>query len=160
MVRLKQPKRRKPQKPAIRKRRGEATNVSVDYEALAQFRYRLRIFLELADTNARNVGLTSQQYQALLAIKGLSGRTPMYVGELAGFLLIKHHTAVELVGRMVRLGLLRRTVDTSDNRRVLVTLTKKGNLLLRKVAAVNFKHLGASSLTLARVSRLFGPQRP
>jgi DNA-binding MarR family transcriptional regulator len=140
------------------RKRGE-TNVSVDYEALAQFRYRLRVFLEFADTNARKVGLTSQQYQALLTIKGLSGETPMFVGELAGFLLIKHHTAVELVGRMVRLGLLQKTVDASDNRRVLVTLTKKGNLLLRKVAAVNFRHLGASSLTLSRVTRLFGRQR-
>ena len=140
------------------RKRGE-TNVSVDYEALAQFRYRLRVFLEFADTNARKVGLTSQQYQALLTIKGLSGETPMFVGELAGFLLIKHHTAVELVGRMVRLGLLQKTVDASDNRRVLVTLTKKGNLLLRKVAAVNFRHLGTSSLTLSRVTRLFGRQR-
>jgi DNA-binding MarR family transcriptional regulator len=159
MIRLKRPRRRKPQAPAVSQRRDKKTNGAVDYEALAQFRYRLRIFLEFADTNARNVGLTSQQYQALLAIKGLSGRTPMYVGELAGFLLIKHHTAVELVGRMVRLGLLRRAVDASDNRRVLVTPTKKGNLLLQKVAAINFKHLGASSLTLAKVSRLLGPQR-
>ncbi len=142
-----------------RSRKRGKTNVSVDYEALAQFRYRLRVFLEFADTNARKVGLTSQQYQAPLTIKGLSGETPMFVGELAGFLLIKHHTAVELVGRMVRLGLLQKTVDASDNRRVLVTLTKKGNLLLRKVAAVNFRHLGASSLTLSRVTRLFGRQR-
>ncbi len=156
---MKLPKRGKPQAAASAKQRDKKTSRAVDYQALAQFRYRLRIFLEFADTNARNVGLTSQQYQALLTIKGLSGKTPMFVGELAGFLLIKHHTAVELVGRMVGLGLLRRTVDASDNRRVLVTLTKKGNLLLRKVAAVNFRHLGASSLTLAKVSRLFGPQR-
>ena len=135
------------------------TKVSVDYEALAQFRYRLRVFLEFADTNAKKVGLTSRQYQALLTIKGLSGEKPMFVGELARFLLIKHHTAVELVGRMVRLGLLQRTADASDNRRVLVTLTKKGNLLLRKVAVVNFRHLGASSLTLSRITRLFGRQR-
>jgi DNA-binding MarR family transcriptional regulator len=157
MVRSEQSKRRKPQ---VRKRRDKKTNVAVDYRALAEFRYRLRIFLEFADANARNVGLTSQQYQALLTIKGLSGETPLFVGELAGFLLIRHHTAVELVGRMVRLGLLRRTVDASDNRRVLVTPTKKGSRLLQKVAAVNFKHLGASSRTLARVTKLLGSQLP
>lgn len=139
-------------------RRGKA-KASVDYKALAQFRYRLRVFLEFADTNARRVGLTSRQYQALLTIKGLSGEAPMFVGELAGFLLIRHHTAVELVGRMVRLGLLQRTVDANDNRRVRVTLTKRGNLQLGKVAAVNFKHLGASSLTLSRITRLFDRQR-
>lgn len=146
-------------KPLAPTRTRGKTKVSVDYEALARFRYRLRVFLEFADTNAKKVGLTSRQYQALLTIKGLSGEKPMFVGELARFLLIKHHTAVELVGRMVRLGLLQRTADASDNRRVLVTLTKKGNLLLRKVAVVNFRHLGASSLTLSRITRLFGRQR-
>ena len=95
------------------RKRGK-TNVSVDYEALAQFRYRLRVFLEFADTNARKVGLTSQQYQALLTIKGLSGETPMLSASSPDFSLIKHHTAVELVGRMVRLGLLQRTVDAND----------------------------------------------
>ena len=78
----------------------------------------------------------------------------MFVGELAQFLLIKHHTTVELVDRMAKLGLLRRTVDANDHRRVLVTLTKKGHLSLQKVATVNFKHLGSSSLTLSKISRL------
>ena len=127
---------------AATRTRGKA-NVSVDYEALAQFRYRLRVFLEFADTNARKVGLTSRQYQALLTIKGLSGEKPMFVGELAGFLLIKHHTAVELVGRMVRLGLLQRTVDASDNRRVLVTLTKKGNLTPAEGRSGQFQTFGS-----------------
>lgn len=154
MVRLKPQKSRKLPGLAIKSRSNEKGRGTVDYKALAQFRYRLRVFLAYSNTNAQNASLTSQQYQALLTIKGFSSQRPMFVGELAQFLLIKHHTTVELVDRMATLGLLRRTVDTNDHRRVLVTLTKKGHLSLQKVATVNFKHLGSSSLTLSKISKL------
>jgi DNA-binding MarR family transcriptional regulator len=154
MVRLKPPKSSKPPVLARKKRSEKKQPGDVDYEALFQFRYRLRMFLAFSDANAHNAGLTSQQYQALLAIKGRSGQKPVAVGELAQFLLIKHHTAVELVDRMVKLGLLQRATDANDNRRALVTVTKKGFSRLQKVAAINFRHLGSSSLTLSKVSRL------
>jgi len=105
---------------------------------------------------AKDAGVTSQQYQALLAIRGLSSQTPMFVGELSRLLLIKHHTTVELVDRMVKLGLLKRTSDAQDKRRVLVTLTKRGQLVLHKVAAIHFKHLGSSSRMLRKISKLLG----
>ena len=126
----------------------------IDYRALAEFRHQLRIFLSFSETNVRKAGLTSQQYQALLAVKGWAGPNPMHVGELARLLLIKHHTAGELVARMTSRGLVRRTVDPTDNRRVLVTLTKKGMDRLKKVAAVNFKHLGGASSAFSKVLKL------
>src|ERR1700752_4664503 len=71
---------------------------SVNYEALAEFRFQLRRFLAFSEANARKNGLTSQQYQALLTIRGLSrSHQNMSVGELADFLLIKHHNAVGLI---------------------------------------------------------------
>lgn len=136
-------------------KRSKATAINtVDYEALAHFRYRLRLFLAFSDMRAKNAGVTSQQYQALLAIKGFSSQKPMFVGELSRLLLIKHHTTVELVDRMVKLGLLTRMVDTQDKRRVLVTLTKRGHSLLQKVAAIHYAHLGSSSRMLRKVSQL------
>ena len=153
MVLLRQRKSPKPHTDAVKN--PDKGSGKVDYEALAEFRYQLRAFLAFSDANAKNAGLTSQQYQALLTIKGLSGRRPMFVGEIARFLLIKHHTAVELVDRMSKSGLLQRTVDADDNRRVLVTLTKQGQLRLQKVATINFKHLRSSSLALLKTSRLF-----
>ena len=138
-------------------KRSKATALNtVDYEALAHFRYRLRLFLAFSDMRAKNAGITSQQYQALLAIKGFSSQKPMFVGELSRLLLIKHHTTVELVDRMVKLGLLNRMVDTQDKRRVLVTLTKRGHSLLQKVAAIHYAHLGSSSRMLRKVSQLLG----
>ena len=154
-----EPKKRKPAKSpgsAIKKQGKAKAHSEADYEALAQFRYRLRLFLAFSDTNAKKVGLTSQQYQALLAIKGFSSERPMFVGELARLLLIRHHTSVELVDRMAKHGLLQRTVDANDKRRVLVTPSKKGYLLLRKVAVVHFKPLGSSSRMLHKISKLLG----
>jgi len=147
-------KMHKSQKIAVKKRSHEKGLADADYEALAHFRYRLRLFVAFADENAKKAGLTSQQFQVLLAIKGFSRRKPMFVGELAKLMLIKHHTTVELVDRMAKLELLRRTVDANDNRRVLVTLTKKGLRFLEKVASVNFRHLGSSSRTLSNLSRI------
>ena len=154
MARLKQRKSPRSDKAESSKRSKANAFNPVDYEALAQFRYTLRLFLAFSDTKAKNAGVTSQQYQALLAIKGFSSQTPMFVGELSRLLVIKHHTTVELVDRMVKLGLLKRMADTQDKRRVQVTLTKRGQLLLQKVAAIHFKHLGSSSRMLRKVSKL------
>ena len=154
MIRLE--RRRSPRSDRAKSSKRSKANAlnPVDYEALAQFRYRLRLFLAFSDMKAKDAGVTSQQYQALLAIRGLSSQTPMFVGELSRLLLIKHHTTVELVDRMVKLGLLNRMVDTQDKRRVLVTLTKRGHSLLQKVAAIHYAHLGSSSRMLRKVSQL------
>ena len=104
--------------------------------------------------NAKNAGVTSQQYQALLAIKGYSREVPMHVGELSRLLLTRHHTTVELVDRLMKLGLLRRSADARDKRRVLVTLTKKGQSRLQTVAAIHFTRLGSSSRMLRKISKL------
>lgn len=149
-----QPKPHKLPRPLPKRRSKQVTRMAVDYRALAEFRHQLRIFLAFSETNARRAGLTSQQYQALLTIKGFGREGAMFVGELARLLLIKHHTAGELIARMAKSGLLTRNVDVNDNRRALVTLTKKGMLRLEKVAALNSKHLGTASLTFSRVLKL------
>src|SRR5512142_1451638 len=67
---------------------------SADYERLAAFRFTLRRFLSQADFNARNAGLTAQQYQALLSIRGgYPGRDEISIGDLAANLLLKNHSA-------------------------------------------------------------------
>ena len=128
----------------------------VDYEALAEFRLQLRQFLAFSEANARKNGLTSQQYQALLTIKGLSEPDHhMSVGQLAEFLLVKHHTAVELIDRMVKAGLLKRFRDSADGRRMLVILTRKGERRLSSVAEVNWDELRSRRLALPRILKSF-----
>ena len=41
-----------------------------DYQRLAEFRYHLRGFLKFSERAAAQMGLSAQQHQALLAIKG------------------------------------------------------------------------------------------
>jgi DNA-binding MarR family transcriptional regulator len=112
-----------------------------DYDALAAFRYAMRRYLAFAETGARSVGLTSQQHQALLAVKAQTQAKPMSIGDLAGQLLIKHHSAVELVGRLERAGFTQRSIDPADRRRVLVSLTPAGEAVLAALSANNLQEL-------------------
>jgi DNA-binding MarR family transcriptional regulator len=128
---------------------------AVNYVALAQFRYELRKFQAFSKAAAKAAGLTPQQHQALLAVRGFSNPGPVSVGDLAEFLLIQPHTAVELVDRMTRLELLTRVVDQSDGRRVLVKLTREGERRLQKLSQTNLKELRAIGPTLTRMLETF-----
>lgn len=75
-----------------------------DYEALSQFRYLIRCFLEFSQEAAKAEGLTPRQHQALLAIRGYPGGGPVAIGDLAERLRLRHHTTVELVDRLSRQG--------------------------------------------------------
>lgn len=126
-----------------------------DYAALAQFRYQLRTFLAFSEAAAQNAGLTAQQHQALLAIKGLADPDGASVGDLARFLLIRHHTAVELLDRMAKLKLIGRQADPKDARRVLVKLTAKGEQKLRSLSRIHLDELSAAAPALGKILRSF-----
>lgn len=130
---------------------------AVDYPALARFRYRLRLFLAFREAEAQKAGLTPQQHQALLGIKGFSGPGPASIGDLARFLLIRHHTAVELVGRMVKLGLLSRVADADDARRVLVQLSRKGERKLQALSSTHIEELQSVNRALGKFLRSLRP---
>ena len=127
----------------------------VDYETLARFRYELRKFLAFSEVEANRSGLTAQQYQALMAIRGFSIHEPVSVGDLADYMLIRHHTAVELVGRMVKLKIISRSTDPFDGRRVLLQLTPEGERRLRRLYKVHVQELRTMGPTLTRMLKLF-----
>jgi DNA-binding MarR family transcriptional regulator len=107
-----------------------------EYEMLASFRHALRRFLSFSEEAAREVGLTPQQHQALLAIKGAKGGE-VTVGHLADALQIKHHSAVGLIDRLVEQGLATRVPAAADRRQVLVTLTAHGLDLLAELTSAH-----------------------
>ena len=124
---------------------------AVNYRALAEFRFALRKFLAFSEEAAADVGLTTQQHQALLAIKGFSQTGALSIRDLAQRLLLRHHSVVELVDRLVKLRLVERLPDPSDRRRVQVGLTELGEHQLRILSAVHLRELqaiGSSLLTL------------
>jgi DNA-binding MarR family transcriptional regulator len=111
------------------------------YELLAALRHALRRFQRFSRDAARTAGLTPQQHQALLAIKGFPGRDYVSVGELAERLQLRHHSAVGLVNRLVQRQLVRRTPSASDRRRQDVSLTALGERLIGRLSAAHLKEL-------------------
>lgn len=109
-----------------------------EYKTLAAFRYQIRQFLRFSEEAAQRVGLTPQQHQALLTIKGFPERDYVTIGELAEWLQIKHHSAVGLVNRLVIQELvIRRKAATEDRRQVYIELTPRGTELLSELTTVH-----------------------
>ena len=108
-----------------------------DYRALADFRYQLRRFLSFSNEAARVAGLEPRQHQLLLAVKGMPEGVEATVGTIAERLQTQHHSTVELVDRMENRGLVRRLRSAGDRRRVLVSLTARGEALLARLSAVH-----------------------
>lgn len=127
-----------------------------DYQLLAQFRHVLARFIAFSAGAAQESGLAPRQHQALLAIKGSPGGQPMTVGDLAERLIIRHHSAVELVDRMVRSGFLRRRTDASDRRRAILMLTAAGERVLADLSAVHRAELRRIAPLLGTLIRQLG----
>ena len=111
------------------------------YELLAEFRHALRRFQRFSQEAARSAGLTPQQHQVLLAIKGFPGRDYVSIGELAGRLQLRHHSTVGLVDRLALRRLVRRAVSGSDRRRVEVSLTSRGEAVIERLSAAHLMEL-------------------
>jgi len=112
-----------------------------DYQRLAQFRHALRQFLHFSDEAAREAGLSPQQYQLLVLVRGFpSGEVPT-VGAVAKRLMIKHHSAVGLVDRLEAENLLKRCREDRDGRRVTLVLTEKADEILSSLVSAHRREL-------------------
>ncbi len=112
----------------------ERVLTSADYESLAELRYQIRRFLHFSEQVSRIAGLEPHQHQLMLALKGLPGRVRPRIGELAERLQIRHHSTVELVNRLSTGGYVRRNRMGEDRREVWLSLTPKGEKVLRELS--------------------------
>jgi DNA-binding MarR family transcriptional regulator len=108
---------------------------------MAEYRYAIRRFLRFSEEAARKAGVTPQQYQLMLAIKGYPGREHANITELAERMQLDHHSTVGLIDRTEERGLVRREQDQHDRRQVNVRLTEAGESLLRQLAEVHREQL-------------------
>lgn len=122
---------------------------------MAAFRMLLRQFQSFSEQAAAVLGLTSVQYQALLAIESRQGDTPLTVKALAQLLLIKHNSAVGLVDRIEQLGFAARRPCESDRRSVVVELTPRGRLAMNRIAAAHHRELQGIAPVMGRYLRHF-----
>ncbi|MGI8576636.1 MAG: MarR family winged helix-turn-helix transcriptional regulator [Nocardioidaceae bacterium] len=111
------------------------------YRVLLVFRCALRQYLNWSAEQAKSLGLTPQQHQLLLAVRAHPGDKPPSIGELADYLLIRHHSAVELTSRIGHLGMVVREPDEDDQRIVRVQLTAKGREVVEELATAHLAEL-------------------
>ena len=112
-----------------------------DYQRLLQFRTGLRRFLHWSEEQAEKAGLTPAQHQLLLAVRGHEGERGPTIGDVAGYLLLRHHSAVGLVDRAVKAGLLERHEDPQDRRIVRLRLTLRAAQNLQKLSAAHLEEI-------------------
>jgi DNA-binding MarR family transcriptional regulator len=131
-----------------------------DYEDLLALRTGLRRFLRWSEQQAEGVGLTAAQHQLLLAIRGHRDPRGPTVGEVADYLLLRHHSAVGLVDRAVSAGLVERVRDPHDHRAVRLQLSAGGKKRLEALSALHLEELERLALRLPSAWRGLMPRQP
>jgi len=112
-----------------------------DYRALADLRYQLRRFLAFSEQTARDVGLEPRQHQLLLAVRGHPHEAGPTIGQVADYLLIRHHSAVELATRIEEAGMITRVRDAHDHRVVRLQLAPAGAAVLESLTTAHLEEL-------------------
>jgi len=120
---------------------GDSPITKAEFEAIAEFRYAIRRFLRFSEQAAREEGITPQQHQLLLAVKGYPGRESATVTELADRLQMRQHSMVGLIDRTEAQGLVRREPGVADRRQVFIVLTLEGEELLGRLVQQHRREL-------------------
>jgi DNA-binding MarR family transcriptional regulator len=127
-----------------------------DYARLLEFRTGLRRFMRWSEQQAAAAGLTPAQHQLLLAVRGHRGPDGRggdpTIGDVADHLLLRHHSAVELVDRAVAAGLVERRPDPSDQRLVRLVLSPAGAQRLAHLSALHVEELRRLGAALRSLS--------
>lgn len=122
----------------------------VEYRALAELRYQIRLFLHFSEGEARAAELEPQQHQLLLVLKALAPPSRPTIRSVAERLHIHHNSAVELVQRSVERGLIERRVGGTDRREASLHITLRGERLLRRLSLAHRNELRSAAPALAR----------
>jgi DNA-binding MarR family transcriptional regulator len=127
---------------------GEMTEL--EYRAFAEFRYTLRRFLEFSESAARGASIEPQQHQLLLALKGLPPDLRPTIRTLAERLRLRHNSTVELAQRSIESGLVLRRPSPLDGREVLLSITARGERLLRSLSMAHRAEMRSAAPALIR----------
>jgi len=126
---------------ASAKSAGRRIPTEADYRYHLTLRTELRRFFQWSEQQATAHGVTAAQHQLMLAARGHGDPAGPTIGDLAGYLLLRHHSVVGLVDRAEAAGLVRRERDQADLRVVRVLLTPSGTLLLERLTALHLDEL-------------------
>ncbi|MBS9535565.1 MarR family transcriptional regulator [Mycobacterium sp. M1] len=111
------------------------------YTRLLMFRTRLRRFERWSADQAQAAGLTPAQHQLLLAVRGHTDSRGPTVGDVADYLLLRHHSAGELIQRAEAAGLVDRVRDSEDQRVIRLQLTEAAAKCLQSLTELHLEEL-------------------
>lgn len=121
-----------------------------DYEELAELRFQIRRFLHFSESIAVEEGIEPRQHQALLAIKAMPPDEVCTIGALAGRLFLQHQSTVGLVDRLALRKLVSRAHGDEDARQVIVSLTRHGEDMLKRLSLTHRQELKETAPQLSR----------
>jgi DNA-binding MarR family transcriptional regulator len=128
---------------------------------LAEFRYQLRRFVSFSEAASEAAGISAQQYQLLQVIATVPDERESSISYIAERMVLRHNTAVELVDRAEKAGLVHRVADNDDHRRSLVEITARGNDLLSELVPVHLAEVRTGDGELLRsLQQLIGIRTP
>jgi DNA-binding MarR family transcriptional regulator len=110
-------------------------------KSLAEFRYQMRKFISFSEIASERCGVPTQQYQLMQVIAAIPDDQQASITYLAERMILRHNSAVELVDRAERAGLVGRESDPKDMRRSLVRLTPEGHKILQQLVAEHLTEL-------------------
>jgi DNA-binding MarR family transcriptional regulator len=127
------------------------------YSRLLSIRTSIRLFEHWSEQRASAAGITSAQHQLLLAIRGHADSRGPTVGEVADYLLLRHHSAVGLIDRAEAARLIHRVRDDDDHRVVRLRLSADGAKRIEKLAALHVEELNRLGAPLTNAWEGLGP---
>ena len=113
----------------------------LQYTDLLEFRTALRTFERWSADQARLQGLTPAQHQLLLVVKGHPDLRGPTISDVAAYLHVRHHSAVELIDRTVEAGLVERRRVDEDGRVVRLRLTPAAEGRFAALAELHLEEL-------------------
>jgi DNA-binding MarR family transcriptional regulator len=119
-----------------------------DFTRLLELRTGLRRFLRWSEHQAKAAGLTPAKHQLLLAVRGHPNPAGPSVGEIADYLVLRHHSAVGLIDRAVADGLVKRGADPHSKSVVRITLTPAGVEKLDRLSEAHLEELAHLAPTM------------
>jgi DNA-binding MarR family transcriptional regulator len=120
-----------------------------DYIRLAELRHGQRRFLHWSARQAERAGITPTQHQLLLGLRAWMEPDGPTMQDVADFLLIRHNSAVELVDRAQRAGLVTRRRDGAQVGQVLVEVTELGARRLEVLTEIHLRELAELAPTMS-----------
>jgi DNA-binding MarR family transcriptional regulator len=125
----------------MKKKTNSASTLPAKLAEIAEFRFRLRRFLSFSEAASEELNIPAQQYQLIQVIASAPSDRAATISYIAERMLLRHNSAVELVDRAERSGLVLRVADESDHRRSVVDITGEAEAVLSQLVSRHLAEL-------------------